>query len=178
MEKYIKEFPIIINVEIIEYLPQFIYNYIINDGISASYDLSNLNLPNGEVISKHMNRITDEMVTDFEDFMEAVEIFCEENCELFGVYRNISDDHSHYYNYLATDGNDNIIVDFKLILRISNHRASRTENDSEVLNDNLTVDEIKKLKTIPKDFIVNDEKFNSYVEAADYVFGIIEENCC
>ena len=182
MKKNIKEFPVIINVGIVEYPPSFYLEY--QDDISASYDLSKLNLPKDEVISKYINRITDEMVSDFEDFMEAVELFCEENCGLVGVYKNVSDDHSHYYNYLAKADNDNIIIDFKLKLRITNHNAKRTkqqkhnkksENNSKVLNNLLTVDEIKNLKTIPKTFIVNNKKFNSYVEAADYVFRIIEE---
>ena len=182
MKKYIKEFPVIINADIVEYPPSFYFEY--EDNISASYDLSKFNIPDGEVISKYANQITDEMVSDFEDFMEAVELFCEENCELFGTYKNVSDDHSHYYNYLVTDGNNNIIIDFKLKLRITNHTAKRnkkqkynkkSENDSKVLNNNLSLDEISRLKPIPKTFIVNNEKFNSYVEAADYVFRIIEE---
>ena len=103
MKKYIKEFPVIINADIVEYPPSFYFEY--EDDISASYDSSKFNIPDGEAISKYANQITYEMVSDFEDFMEAVELFCEENCGLFGTYKNVSDDHSHYYNYLVTDGN-------------------------------------------------------------------------
>ena len=75
--------------------------------VAAAIDVSKLNLPTRPVISKDLDKIEQWMIDDFESFMETVESICEENYGLIGVYKNVSDDHSHYYNYLATDGEGN-----------------------------------------------------------------------
>lgn len=153
--------------------------------VAAAIDVSKLNLPTRPVISKDLDKIEQWMIDDFESFMETVESICEENYGLIGVYKNVSDDHSHYYNYLATDGEGNIIIDFRLRLRISNHRPHRTreqqhekskELSSEELNRLLTEQEISRLKPYAQIITVNSDLYRTYEEAMTHVDSVIEHS--
>lgn len=180
MKRYINTIPYVIEVEIYAYnlLSEFI------SSIAASRDLSKYELPEGPVIEKTRNLITSKMETDFESCMEAVEDFCEENMKLIGTYKNVSSDNSYYYNYLATDENGDIIIDYRMRLRISNHPASRTaeqkkhkkeELNSSKLNDMLTYEQIRKLRKYPVTIIVNSEKFDNYGIAINFILDDIED---
>lgn len=181
MKKYIIKSTVVINVDVVAYHPLLV-EYL-SDRISADVNLSEYKLPDGKLISKEKEKITSEMVSDFHAFMEDVELFCENNCDLIGTYKNISDDNSYYYNYLATDDNGNIIIDYRLRLRVSNHlpKKSKQQNkhkteelDSEKLKELLDIDEISKLKTYTKIITVNDEQYDDYIDAFESVCDIIE----
>lgn len=153
--------------------------------VAAAIDVSKLKLPTRPVISKDLDKIEQWMIDDFESFMETVESICEENYGLIGVYKNVSDDLSHYYNYLATDGEGNIIIDFRLRLRISNHRPHRTkeqkhkkseELNSEELNRLLTEQEISRLKPYAQIITVNSDLYRTYEEAMIHVDSVIEHS--
>ena len=125
MKKYIIKSTVVINVDVVAYHPLLV-EYL-SDRISADVNLSEYKSPDGKLISKEKEKITSEMVSDFHAFMEDVELFCENNCNLIGTYKNISDDNSYYYNYLATDDNGNIIIDYRLRLRVSNHLPKKSK---------------------------------------------------
>lgn len=179
MKRYINELPVVIDVEISVDHPIL---HVENSYVAASVDLSEFDLPNGPVISKNKKYITQVMVDDFESFMDYVEILCEETYGLIGVYKHVSSDHSHYYNYLAKDNNGNIIVKLRLRLRISNHLAKRSKSqkwnkknelNSEKLHELLSDEEIAKLDVYPKSIIINSEVFDSYESAMKRVNSVI-----
>lgn len=174
--------PVIINMEVITYHP--ILDVDTSDlRVASSIDLSEYKLPKGRVISKEKNRVTQLMVDEFEEFMEFVEDYCEYHCKLFGTYKHVSDDHSHYYNYIATDRNGDAIVDYRLRLRISNHAPHSTkqqkankkkEVESEILHKLFTEQEIDRLTPYPKIITINDERYRNYNEAMEEVVEIID----
>lgn len=150
--------------------------------VAASNHVPKNPLPSGSVISKDKERITQRMIDDFDSFMDNIESLCEEIYGLIGTYKNVSDDHSYYYNYLATDEEGNIIVRFRLRLRISNHRAKRTEQqqrnkkeelESARLKELLTDSQIKNLTSYAKLITVNDAEYDSYEDAFDDIDQII-----
>lgn len=181
MKRYIKEtnmLPIVVNIDVIADHPILDPNYT----VAASEHLPKNPLPSGPVISKDRNRITQRMIDDFESFMDNIEWLCEETYGLIGTYKNVSEDHSHYYNYLAADEDGNIIVKFRLRLRISNHKAKRTEQqqrnkkeetESARLKELLTDEQIKKLRSYAKLITVNDEEYSSYEDAFDDIDNIV-----
>lgn len=177
-----KNIPAIVDVVVEAYHP-ILDESLLNSEVVATRDLSDYSIPSGPVISMYKERVTQKMKNDFEAFMEDVEIFCETNCNLIGTYKNVSDDDSYYYNYLATDDEGNIIVKFRLRLRISNHDPKRSkeqkahkdeETDSEILKDLLSPDQISKLKAYTKLITVNDSEYTNYESAAEDVFDTIE----
>lgn len=174
--------PVVIDVEIFADHP-LLHLDLDDPEVVASVDLTKYSFPDRPVISKDKARVVQWMVDDFESFMENVEWLCEEDLNLVGVYRNVSDDHSYYYNYLAKDENGKIIAKFRLRLRISNHLPKRSKSqrqnkkaelDSEKLHELLSEQDISKLTTYAKVIIVNDEKYDSYEEAFDDVKSILE----
>lgn len=153
-----------------------------DDHVTASVDLSTRDWPDRPLISKDRNRITQHMIDDYEGFVEDVELICEEDFGLILTYENTSDDLSHYYNYLATDEDGNVIVKLRLRLRISNHPPKRSkkqkqhkdeELSSEKLHELLTEEEIKSLTKYTKIITVNDETYSSYRAAYNDVRDII-----
>ena len=183
-ERYIrsnKQVPRIIDIDIFADHPIF---HASDEEISSAIDLSKYQLPQGDVIAKDKNRITSRMVCDFEEFAERIEDLCEDDYGLVMTYKNISDDHSHYYNYLATDSNGNIVVDLRLRLRIANHdpksspeqkKHKKEELASPKLHELLPEYAISKLTKYPKIIIVNDELYSSYEEAFEEVNDVISE---
>lgn len=145
--------------------------------VAASVDLSEYDLPNRPVISKDRNRITGEMIDDFEAFVEDVESLCEDKYDLVLVYENVSPDLSHYYSYLVKDEDGEIIVKIRIRLRISNHlpkksqkqkEHKKSELDSEALRNLLTEEEIINLDQYTLIITINDTKFDNYEEAFRY----------
>lgn len=142
--------------------------------IAAAVDPKDYNVPKGPVISKEKNKVTQWMINDFESFMDRVEWLCEEHLGLICTYKHVSNDHSHYYNYIAKDDKGNVIVNIRLRLRISNHPAKRTsssqqqkkdEINSEKLQEMFSKQQISKMDPYPKVIIVNDDIYNDYDEA-------------
>lgn len=154
-----------------------------DDYVFSTVDLSKYDLPDRPVISKDRNRVTQHMIDDFEGFVEDVELLCEEDYGLVLTYENTSDDHSHYYNYLATDEEGNIVMRLRLRLRISNHPPKRSkqqkahksdELNSPKLHELLDEESIKNLTKYTKIITVNDETYPSYRAAFQDVNQIIE----
>ena len=173
----------IIDVEILTDHPFFHSEYF-PEGVAAAYNPEDVNLPKRPVISKDKNRIEQWMIDDFEAFVEDVETLCEVNYGLVLTYSNVSKDHSHYYNYLAKDEEGNVIVKFRLRLRVSNHPPKRSLDQkknkkaellSEKLNELLSKGDIKKLRTYTKIITVNDEYYDSYDEAFEEIDQLLEE---
>lgn len=173
--------PIAVNIDIFADHPLF-YLDSEGEGIVAAIDVSKYNLPTGPVISRYRNRITQQMIDDFEAFMEDVESLCEDNYGLIGTYKHVSDDHSYYYNYLAKDSKGDVIIKFRLRLRISNHPAKKgkkqkynknAELASQKLKEMLSDDEIRKLRKYTKIITINDEEYSSYEEAFEQVDSIV-----
>ena len=175
--------PVIVDMEVVTYHP--ILDVDTSDfKIASTIDLSKYKLPKGRVIAKEKHRITQRMIEEFEEFMEFVEDYCEYTCKLIGTYKNVSNDHSHYYNYLATTDSGEIIIDYRLRLRISNHEPHSTkqqkankkkELESEILHKLFDEQEIGKLTSYPKIITINDEKYKDYKEAMEEVVEIIDE---
>lgn len=179
-QKITESYPII-DIEVYADHPIFWSN---DSEIAAAIDLTKYDLPKGEMIAKDKARVTGHMIDDFDSFVERVEDLCEEDYELILTYKNVSDDHSYYYNYLATDSEGNITVDIRLRLRISNHSPKRSkeqrrhkdeELESERLHELLSDYEISKLTKYPKIIVVNDERFETYEDAFEAVNEIIED---
>lgn len=173
------EFNVIVDID-----SSLIYGFL-DANIEGSIDLSDFNLPEGPVISKDRKRITQQMINDFECFVDDVETLCELNYGLKVTYTNISPDHSHYYNFLAKDADDNIIARFRFRLRISNHKAHRTkqqtqnkksEINSPRLHELLTEEQITKLRVRSEDIVINDDYFDNYTEAFEYVDSVIRRS--
>ena len=96
------------------------------------------------------------------------------DCFRYNIFELYSNDHSHYYNYIAKDDKGNVIVNIRLRLRISNHPAKRTsssqkqkkdEINSEKLQEMFSKQQISKMDPYPKVIIVNDDIYNDYDEA-------------
>lgn len=173
------EFNVIVDID-----SSLIYGFS-DANIEGSIDLSDFNLPEGPVISKDRKRITQQMINDFECFVDDVETLCELNYGLEVTYTNISPDHSHYYNFLAKDADGNIIARFRFRLRISNHKAHRTkqqtqnkksEINSPRLHELLTEEQISKLRVRSEDIVINDDYFDNYTEAFEYVDSVIRRS--
>jgi len=151
--------------------------------IAAAERIPHPKLPSRPVISRHKKKIKQWMIDDFEAFMEDIEWLCEVNYGLIGTYKNVSPDHSHYYNYLATDADGNVIANIRIRLRISNHSPKRSasqkynkdqELKSEKLKEYLTDEQIENLETYTRIITVNGEKYGSYEEAFDYAKKVIK----
>lgn len=146
--------------------------------VSASKQDLKDRLPNGRLISKEKNRITQQMIDEFEAFTERIEDLCEDEYGLVLTYRNVSDDHSYYYNYLVKDEEGKLIARFRIRLRISNHNAHRTEQQkknkkeetkTDIIKQLLSQQQINKMRPYPILVEVNDSEFESYEDAFDHI---------
>lgn len=165
--------PLVFNVEIYADHPIFYDDLIGYVAADIRPDL-----PDRAVITRNRKKLKGWMVDDFESFVERIEDFCEITMDLVGTYKNVSSDHSHYYNYLAKDSDGNIIAKIRMRLRISNHLPKRSsqqkynkkqELESPKLHELLTPEQIANLESYVIVVVVNDEKFDSYEEAYDYI---------
>lgn len=185
MKRYIRSQsiePLEINIDVFVESP-FINPEELNQYIAAAYNADDFNIPEGPVISRDKNRITQQMISDYESFIDDVETLCEVNYGLILTYENESEDHSHYYTYLVKDDNGNIVARVRFRLRVSNHPAHRTERqkqnkkaevESPKLKELLTDEQIRKMRSYSKEVVVNDSTFDSYHAAFDHVDKLIE----
>ena len=179
MKRYIH--PITINIDVfVDHLLLHVDDF---SKITATIDRSEYNLPSRPIIVKDRNRVEGWMINDFEAFVEDVEDLCEHRHGLILTYKNVSDYNSHYYNYLATDKEGNIITKIRLRLRIADHDPKRSkeqkkhkkeELNSERLNELLTKEQISDLTTYTKIITVNDSIYDSYEDAFDDVNKILK----
>ncbi len=182
MKRYTRNLPVVMDVEIIGYHP--LLEFLETHNIAASIDLSEFELPSGQVISKEKERVTQEIKDDSEAFMDRVEFLCGDKLHLFGTYKNVSEDDSYYYNYFAKDSNDNIILDYRMRLRISSHNPKRSkqqklhkksELDSETLRRLLSEEEIQGLDAYSVYITVNDKTFTSYEQAFAFIVSRLQK---
>lgn len=132
-------------------------------------------IPDGEVISGIKGAIiTDQILSDYNAFIESVEDLLMEYYGLKVFYTNQSDGHSQYYSFFAKDKNTGkIYFKFKLRLRISNHDPHRSKESQAHKKEDTKTDDYKKLmKGIKKDprpytqsIVANKEKYDSYETA-------------
>ena len=140
--------------------------------LSATY--KGLYIPEGEVIPGDKNAIISEQVlADYDDFIESIEDLLIDNYNLELTYFNDSDDHSYYYNFLAKDGSGEVILKFRLRLRISNHKAHRNKAQQSHKKDELNSPELlkfthgKSLIPYAKQIMINNKIYDSYMDAIE-----------
>ena len=138
-------------------------------------------IPEGPVIDGAKGRnLSSQMIEDYESFITSVEDLCIEYYALELVYVNFSKDYSNYYTFLAKDSTGNIVLKFNLRLRISTHNPHRTKEQQKHRSEENQSTELlkftkgKKLRPLTKSITVNSERFNSYIEAYQYIDSEIE----
>ena len=131
-----------------------------------------IQIPDGEVIPGQKDAIISEQVlADYDSFVESIEDLLIDVYNLELTYYDNSENNSNYYNFLAKDKSGIVKIKIRLRLRISNHKAHRSEmsqkHKSEELNSPELIKYTNKRSTIPyaKNVIVNDESYNSYLDA-------------
>ena len=132
-------------------------------------------IPDGAVIPGVKDAVfTDQIIVDYEMFIESVEDLLEEYYGLILFYENKSSDYSNYYSFLAKDKESGkIYFKFRLRLRISNHPAHRSTNSQKHKKEETTSDKYKDLtkgisrdpRPYTKSIVVNDEIYDSYETA-------------
>lgn len=174
--------PLTYNINIIIHVDKDIFdvdNYKTNIAASTSNInyLDLFDLPKGDVISQFIDKVDSQMIADFESFIEQVEDFLTDNCDLSIAYQNRSKDNSFYYVCFAKDSDGNLIAKFELRIRISNHVATRNKkkqdkkSEEKVIvknyleNHGISASQLKKMNKLYSEFIVNDETFTNYDEA-------------
>lgn len=181
MKRYIKSAPTEIDVVVTVDHP-LLTKEDFDKYVAAAYNPEDFDIPTGPVISRDRNKITQEMISDYECFVDDVESLCTDNYGLIMTYQNESDDLSHYYNYLATDKDGNVVAKLRFRLRVANHPARRSkqqkfnknsELDSEEIKTLLTEKQLSTIRPYTKEVIVNNEIFSSYREAFDYVDRVV-----
>lgn len=144
--------------------------YTIDEIAAASY--KGFNIPDGEVISGIKGAIiAGQIENDYEAFIQSLEDLLTEYYGLILTYASKSEDHSHYYNFLAKDPKTgNVLFRFRLRLRISNHPAHRSKESQIHKQEEENTDRYKELtKDITKDprpyvkyITVNKEIYDTY----------------
>lgn len=168
MEKFISDDVYVFNIDCIidPYAP-----YI------AASELHGIHIPDGELMSGIRGDIpSEQMVADYEDFIEAVEDLLQDYYGLILVYKSKSVDYSKYYNFLACDESGNALFRIRLRLRISNHNPRRSKESQKHKKEEKESEKLLNLlngrpmpKAYPKSIIVNSTEFNSYEEAFKYI---------
>lgn len=168
MKKYIKS-SIQTQIKEIDVVIQAYQDFEI---LSASY--KGLYIPDGEVIPGDKDAIiSEQLLADYEDFVESVEDLLIDNYGLELTYFDNSENNSYYYNFLAKDASGSIVLKFRLRLRISNHKAHRTKEQQKHKKEEVKSPELlkfthgKSLIPYAKTIIVNNKTYNSYLDAIE-----------
>lgn len=147
--------------------------YVGEEVAAATY--KGFEIPDGEVIPGDKDAIfTDQIIADYEAFIESVEDLLTEYYDLELLYEGESSDYSHYYSFLAKDKNTGkLYFKFRLRLRVSNHHSHRSKESQRHKREETQTDAHKKLitdagkkpKAYTKNIIVNNKEYETY-EAA------------
>lgn len=132
------------------------------------------NLPDGPLLpADKRGSVMMQQEIDYECFIEDIEDFLTDNCELKLIYKNKSDDYSRYYSFLAQDDEGNTLFKYRLRLRVSNHKAHSTKQQkvNKAKEEQAVKPHLKGKKPIKyvQEIIVNDQTFESYLDAFVYI---------
>ena len=153
-----------------------IYPY--NDLIAAS-EYKGYNFPDGELPpAKEGVKWSEQITEDYNAFLDTLELMLTEYYKFEVYYEKLSKDHSKYLGMVAKDSDGNLILKFNLNLRVSNHKAHRNEksqfNKKEAKKALAKLTNGKRLRPTLLYVKVNDEEFDSYDEAVEYIDSQIE----
>lgn len=138
------------------------------------------NIPEGELFPSELDAyVSPRMKEDYESFVKSIEELLTDYYGLHIYYKNESEYLSNYFGMVAKDDEGNMIFNFKFILRVANHDAHRSKalhhNKKEEKSALLKLTKGKKLKPIVKSVTVNQDTYDSYLEAYVEIDKIIEE---
>lgn len=108
---------------------------------------------------------------DYDSFVTSVVELMEDYYDLHIYYKNTSPDESHYYACLAKDASKELVLDFKVKIRIATHAAHESKqadyNKARETEATKEVAKGKKLKPLYIQLICNDENedVSTYDEA-------------
>lgn len=158
------EFEIIVNI---------VSGQVSKEVAAATY--KGFEIPDGEVIPGDKDAIlTDQIIADYEAFIESVEDLLTEYYGLELLYQGNSPDYSHYFSFLAKDKDTGkLYFKFRLRLRVSNHDSHRSKESQRHKKEETQTDAHKKLitdagkkpKAYTKNVIVNNKECDTYEEA-------------
>lgn len=139
----------------------------------AASEMYGIPIPDGDLMPETKDELpTDQMIADYEDFIEAIEDLLQDHYGLILVYKSKSEDYSKYYNFLACDKDGVVLFRFRLRLRVSTHDAHRTKQSQKHKKEEEHSEKLLELldgrplpKAYPKTVIVNRKTFTSYEEA-------------
>lgn len=148
--------------------------------VAASRYLSEKDFPQGNVISDASYRaISQQEIADYESFVDTIADLFEDYYGLQVAFTSQSKYLSHYYVLIAKDSNGELLFKFRFKLRISTHEAKRTASRQQrKAEENKAIQQLasgKKLRPINRDIVVNNQEFDSYYQAYEYIDDEIQE---
>lgn len=118
------------------------------------------------------------LATDYSDFVESITSLLEEYYDLHIYYKNDSVFLSNYFGILAKNSDGSLIFDFDFRLRIATHdRQTKTKASEQHKKEQaaeLQKLTSKKLKPIVRSILVNDQRFDNYLDAFVFIDAEIE----
>ena len=168
MKQYIKNTS---NSSVKLFTIEVIYSY---SGESSNIAASEYVGPRGPVISGDKGAIIDEQEeADYWAFIETIEDLLEGHHELQLIYKSQSEDYSKYYSFLAKDDAGNVLFNFRLRLRISNHAPHSTQHQkaNKAAEKRAVAPYLKghKPDILTKIIVVNNHKYTDYLDAYMYI---------
>ena len=150
--------------------------------VAASHEIPN-NLPK----SKFPHVVKDiplgiQAKADYDAFIECIEHLITKFYHLHMFYVNDSKDMSNYYSFMAKDDDGQLIIDFKLKIRIANHHSHKSdqseENKKEEEEAAMKITDGKELKMMYINLICSDEneQVQDYEEAYMWIDEKIEKD--
>jgi len=146
------------------------------EDIAAATYKDKYNVPDGPLLPADKNAVvSSQAFTDFRAFVEAVYSMINDQYDLHIYYENDSIYRSFYYAALAKNNDGSLILRFRSIFRISTHepepspesdkhkkeeRAAARAATGKVANKDLP-------RVLPVHIIVNEQEFDSYLEAIE-----------
>lgn len=175
MKKYIKsKLPTKIEIDI-----EAVVEFNAKDQDVAASTYKDLYVPEGELLPGEKDAIINSQAwADYCSFIESVEDLMTDYYDLHIYYKNESEDYSFYWGLLAKNDTEDILIDFNLKLRVSNHPAHRSKEsqhrkaEQEAQLQKIT--EGKKSKPMTQIVVVNNKTFKSYMDAFMEVDRILE----